>query len=77
MKTNFDITKILYSIKNINDLYYNLSVKAAYECGISKPEADILAFLNNNPALLRGLFRQVCRREAPVCPLRFGSADSS
>ena len=50
MKTKFDITEILYSIKNINDLYYNLSVKAAYECGISKPEADILAFLNNNPS---------------------------
>ena len=50
MKTNFDITKILYSIKHINDLYYNLSTKAADECGITKPEADILAFLYNNPA---------------------------
>ena len=49
MNTNFDITKILYSVKNINDLYYNLSTKAADECGISKPEADILAFLYNNP----------------------------
>ena len=49
MKINFDITKILYSIKNINDLYYNLSVKVAAECGITKPEADVLAFLNNNP----------------------------
>ena len=49
MKNNFDITKILYSIKNINDLYYSLSVKVAYECGITKPEADVLAFLNNNP----------------------------
>lgn len=49
MKDKFDITKILYSIKNINDLYYSLSVKVAYECGITKPEADILAFLNNNP----------------------------
>lgn len=50
MKTNFDITKILYSIKHINDLYYNLSTKAADECRITKPEADILAFLYNNPA---------------------------
>lgn len=50
MKTKFDITEILYSIKNINDLYYNLSVKVANECGITKPEADILAFLNNNPS---------------------------
>ncbi|MDO5779316.1 MarR family winged helix-turn-helix transcriptional regulator [Clostridium sp.] len=50
MKTKFDITEILYSVKNINDLYYNLSVKVANECGITKPEADILAFLNNNPS---------------------------
>ena len=50
MKTKFDITDILYSVKNINDLYYNLSVKVANECGITKPEADILAFLNNNPS---------------------------
>lgn len=50
MKTKVDITKILYSVKNINDLYYNLSVKVANECGITKPEADILAFLNNNPS---------------------------
>lgn len=49
METNFDITKILYSIKHINDLYYNLSIKAANECGITKPEADVLAFLYNNP----------------------------
>ena len=50
MKSKFDITEILYSIKNINDLYYNLSVKVANECDITKPEADILAFLNNNPS---------------------------
>lgn len=50
MKTKFDIMDILYSVKNINDLYYNLSVKVANECGITKPEADILAFLNNNPS---------------------------
>lgn len=50
MKSKFDITEILYSVKNINDLYYNLSVKVANECGITKPEADILAFLNNNPS---------------------------
>lgn len=50
MKTKYDITEILYSIKNINDLYYKLSVKVANECGITKPEADILAFLNNNPS---------------------------
>lgn len=50
MKTKLDITEILYSVKNINDLYYNLSVKVANECGITKPEADILAFLNNNPS---------------------------
>ena len=50
MKAKFDITEILYSVKNINDLYYNLSVKVANECGITKPEADILAFLNNNPS---------------------------
>lgn len=50
MKTKFDIMDILYSVKNINDLYYNLSVKVANECGITKSEADILAFLNNNPS---------------------------
>lgn len=50
MKTKFDIMDILYSVKNINDLYYNLSVKVANEFGITKPEADILAFLNNNPS---------------------------
>lgn len=50
MKAKFDITEILYSVKNINDLYYNLSVKVANECGITKPEADILTFLNNNPS---------------------------
>lgn len=50
MKTKFDITKILYSIKHINDLYYILSTKVADECGITKPEADILTFLNNNPS---------------------------
>lgn len=49
MKNNFDITKILYSAKHINDLYYALSTKASDECGITKPEADILAFLYNNP----------------------------
>ena len=50
MKSKFDITEILYSVKNITDLYYNLSVEVANECGITKPEADILAFLNNNPS---------------------------
>lgn len=49
MNTNFDITKILYSVKHINDLYYDLSIKAADKCGITKPEADVLAFLYNNP----------------------------
>ena len=50
MKSKFDITEILYSVKNITDLYYNLSVEVANECGITKPESDILAFLNNNPS---------------------------
>lgn len=49
MKNNFNMTQILYSAKHINDLYCTLFTKAADECGITKPEADILAFLNNNP----------------------------
>ena len=46
---NLNITKMLYSFKHINELYYKLSCEAAKKCGITKPEADILAFLFNNP----------------------------
>ena len=30
-------------------MYYKLSCEVAQKCGITKPEADILAFLFNNP----------------------------
>ena len=49
MDTNFKISNILYNMKHIGDLYYDLSSKAAKECNLTKPEADILAFLFNNP----------------------------
>ena len=49
MDIDFKITKILYNMKHMGDLYHKLSSKAAEECNLTKPEADILAFLFNNP----------------------------
>ena len=49
MDTNFKISNILYNMKHIGDLYYDLSSKAAKECNLTKPEADILLFIKNNP----------------------------
>lgn len=46
---NLNITKMLYSFKHINESYYKLSSEVTKRCGITKPEADILAFLFNNP----------------------------
>ena len=45
---NLNITKMLYSFKHINELYYKLSCEAAKKCGITKPEADILILIKNN-----------------------------
>ena len=49
MNINFQITKVLYSIKHITDLYNTMSSNTASECYLTKPEADILVFLYNNP----------------------------
>lgn len=49
MDVNFKINKILYNMKYVGDLYYKLSSKAAEECNLTKPEADILIFIKNNP----------------------------
>lgn len=40
---------ILYFIKQTIDLYNKYMTRVAEECEISKPEADILLFLANNP----------------------------
>ena len=50
MESIFDMTKMLYAIKHINDFYNKICTETADKCGISKAEADILIFLNNNPA---------------------------
>ena len=50
MDTNFKISNILYNMKHIGDLYYDLSSKAAKECNLTKPEADILLFIKNTNA---------------------------
>lgn len=49
MDIDFKITKILYNMKHMGDLYHKLSSKAAEECNLTKPEADILIFIKNNP----------------------------
>lgn len=61
----FDFSGFLRRQKQISCLYEALSAAAAAECGIGKPEADVLLFLANNPrydtaadaALYRGFSR--------------------
>lgn len=50
MNQNLQFSKILMDMKNVIDFYNKLSAEAAEKSGITKPEADILIFLNNNPS---------------------------
>ena len=45
----FDFNGFLRRQKQITGLYEARSAAAAAECGIGKPEADVLLFLANNP----------------------------
>lgn len=45
----FDFSGFLRRQKQITGLYEAMSAAAAAECGIGKPEADVLLFLANNP----------------------------
>ncbi len=51
MNNDTYITSIVKSTRRVRELYDEAISRAASECGITKPEADVLLFLYNNPTL--------------------------
>ncbi|MEG0780823.1 MAG: helix-turn-helix domain-containing protein, partial [Oscillospiraceae bacterium] len=43
------ISDFLLLQKQLIDLYHGVIDRAAADCGLSRPEADVLLFLHNNP----------------------------
>lgn len=55
MNKPFDVTSYLKFQKKTSSFYNIIMLRACEEVGISKPEADILCFLANNPDLNTGI----------------------
>lgn len=51
MNNDTYITSIVKSTRRVRELYDDAISRAALQCGITKPEADVLLFLYNNPTL--------------------------
>ena len=45
------VTSIIKSTRRVRDQYDAAISRAAHQCGIPRPEADVLLFLYNNPTL--------------------------
>lgn len=45
------VTSIIKSTRRVRDQYDAAISRAAHKCGITRPEADVLLFLYNNPTL--------------------------
>ena len=45
------VTSIIKSTRRVRDQYDAAISRAAHQCGITRPEADVLLFLYNNPTL--------------------------
>lgn len=45
------VTSLIKSTRRVRTLYDEAISRAAHECGITRPEADVLLFLYNNPTL--------------------------
>lgn len=45
------VTSIIKSTRRVRNLYDAAMSRAAHQCGITRPEADVLLFLYNNPTL--------------------------
>lgn len=45
------VTSIIKSTRRVRDQYDAAISRAAHQCGITRPEADVLLFLYNNPSL--------------------------
>lgn len=51
METDSLITRIVKSSRLMRTMYDAAITRAAEECGLTRPEADVLLFLYNNPTL--------------------------
>ncbi|MEG2174911.1 MAG: helix-turn-helix domain-containing protein, partial [Oscillospiraceae bacterium] len=49
MKRELNLLRFLRFQKEVGEIYDRMIARTAAECGISKPEADVLMFLANHP----------------------------
>lgn len=51
MESDSLITRLIKSRRRVNLMYNDALTHAAKQCGLTRPEADVLLFLRNNPSL--------------------------